>query len=88
MNEKNEKNQNNHVLDYEKMLLIISLRYTSFLEKGLDFNPNSNVKPSRPFERLRLKQYFSKSNKTFDHAEFNDEYRKGLFFARNGYYPV
>jgi len=76
------KNFEHHVKIFEKWILNTSLRKENFLENGEIFEPNWKAKTNRPFERKRLKQYFSKSNQILKFPQFCIEYRKALLRAR------
>jgi len=71
-----------HIKIFEKWILNTSLRKECFLENGENFEPNWKSKTNRPFERKRLKQYFSKENKILTFPQFCAEYRKALNRAR------
>ena len=62
-----------HVINYEKYLLDLSMRFTGFLKE----EKISERQSSRPFKNYRLIEYMQKDNKILDFPKFTNEYRKG-----------
>jgi len=71
-----------HVVLFEKWLLNASVGISHSFISGENFSLNSKIQASRPFERKRLRKYFSKSNKILTFPEFCAEYRKAINRAR------